>query len=432
MADERTFYNTVYDNMSAGAQGVAEEVQGGFGEIASDLGDYFSGARDAATGPYAVGSSRTLGPLDEFVAHVKKYGVARPNRFRITFPLPAHVSEKVDIGGQENVKEGLFASTVRVINHSSVSGTREDAARSLQIMCQVASFPGTNVDTAELKAGGKPRKFAYGLSYDTADFAFLVSNDMREKKVFDYWIKTIVNPKTGNVGFYDDYIVDVTIEQMDEWGRVTHVVKLEEAYPTVVTPMELDMGSSNTAAMLRTSFIYRRQLLGEEDIVGKSATGLPETAEKSLFDQVLDNFAPVQIIKNIANGNITGAVNQAANLYMDYKTGNFSGSAAAIYKTISDVSRKFTGLGARELETIYGVIKGDIAKNGKISVSDKAELLRVISGVTGQIQKVGGPPTSYKKGVASQAPDPNASAAAFSALDAQDLLAIDPETGVTA
>uniref|UniRef100_A0AAU6W3H8 Uncharacterized protein n=1 Tax=Pseudomonas phage Cygsa01 TaxID=3138529 RepID=A0AAU6W3H8_9VIRU len=432
MADDRSFYDNIYDNLSPGAQGVADSVTGGISDAASGLTDYFSGARDAATGPYAVGSSRTLGPLDEFINHVKKYGVSRPNRFRITIPLPAHVSEKIDIGGQETAQEGLVSTAVKIVTVTSVSGGREDAARSLQIMCQVASFPGTNVDTAELKAGGKPRKFAYGLSYDTADFAFLVSNDMREKKIFDYWIKTIVDAKTGAVGFYDDYIVDVTIEQMDEWGRVTHTLKLEEAYPTVVTPMELDMGSTNTAAMLRTSFVYRRQLLGEDDIVGKSATGLPETADKSLFDQVLDNFAPVQIIKNIANGNITGAVNQAAELYMDYKTGNFSGAAASIYKSISDVSRKFTGLGARELETIYGVIKGDIAKNGKISVSDKAELLRVISGVTGAVQKVGGPQTSYKKVASGEMVSAKATADAYAGLDQQDLLLINPDTGVTA
>lgn len=427
MADN-SFLDGVYDGFSNAVTASTDYAL----DAGKGISDYFSGARDAATGPYAVGSSRTLGPLDEFINHVKKYGVSRPNRFRITIPLPAHVSEKVDIGAQDTLPEGLVSTAVKVVNSTTVSGSREQAARSLQIMCQIASFPGTNVDTADLKAGGKPRKFAYGLSYDSAEFAFLVSNDMREKKIFDYWIKSIVNAKTGAVGFYDDYIVDVTIEQMDEWGRVTHTIKLEESYPTVVTGMELDMGSSNTAAMLRTSFIYRRQLLGEDDIVGKSATGLPETADKSLFEQVLDNFGPVQVIKNVINGNITGAVTQAADMYMDYKTGNFAGPAAAVFKTISDVSRKYTGLGARELETIYGVIKGDIAKNGKISQSDKAELLRVISGVTGQIQKIGGTPTSYRKTTTTQVPDPSASAAAFNALDAQDLLAINPETGTTA
>lgn len=420
--DSGSFFDDITGGLS-NAAGKAYDTVSGYAKDAVDgVSDYFSGARDAATGPYAVGSSRTLTPLDEFINHVKKYGVARPNRFRVTIPLPDHVSEKLDTDLGGNSGQGLLATTINVVSSATVSGGRESAARSLQIMCQIASMPGTNVDTAELKAGGKPRKLAYGLSYEPADFVFLVSNDMREKKIFDYWIKTIVDSKTGAVGFYDDYIVDVTVEQMDEWGRSTHTVKLEEAFPVVVTAMELDMGQSNTAAMLRTSFNYRRSLLGEEDVVAKTATGLPEAADSSFFGDLLDNFAPAQIVTDVMNGDLSGAVSKAADLYMDVQTGNYAGIAGGVYKTISDVSRKYTGLGVRELETIYGVIKGDVAKNGKISQSDKAELLRVITGVTKQIQKVGGGSTSGKAKVASTAPNSDTQALALQQLDGYDAM----------
>lgn len=385
----KSFIDGVADTVST----TATSIYGGMTKAVDAVGDFFTD-NAGITGPFAPGSSRTLGPLDEFVNHIKKTGVARPNRFRVTIPLPEKVMKAVDPDSIENASDGVLKGIVKVVSSTSVKGGRVTAARSLQIMCQIASFPGTNVDTSEIKSGGKPRKIAYGLSYDVADFAFLVSNEMKEKKVFDYWVKTIVNPKTGHVGFYDDYIVDVTIEQLDEWNRVTHVVILEEAYPVAVTPIDLDMSSTNVASMLRVGFVYRRQSLGSEEVVTKTASGAPESADDSLLGGFLDGFRPTQIIRDVLNGDLAGAATKAADLYMDAVTGNWSEEVNGIYKVISDVSRKYSGLGARELETIYNVIKGDIAKNGKISQSDKAELMRVITGVAGQVRKVGGAPTA--------------------------------------
>jgi len=422
MGEEPSFYDNIMFSMPDSVKSTAGSIGAGLDEAWDGVSDYFSGTPDGLTGPNGLGSSRTLTPLDEFIGHVKKNGVTRPNRFRITIPLPTHVLEKLDPGAGEDSSAGFVQSAVKVI--VGTEGGREGSARSLQIMCQVASFPGVNVDTAELKAGGKPRKMAYGLSYDNADFAFVVSGDMREKKIFDYWIKTVVDPTTAAVGYYDDYIVDITIEQLDVWGNSTHGVILEDAYPVVVTPMELDMGSANTAAMLRTSFTYRRQVPMDKDVTERTASGLPGSADQSLFGQVMDNFRPAQIIKDVMNGDISGAVNKAADVYMDAVTGNWGEELTGVYKTVSDVSRKFTGLGARELETIYGVVKGDVAKNGKIGQADKAELMRVITGVMGSVKKVGGPPTA-------QYSQPKPSTLITQSAKDAALLQLDADEGIT-
>lgn len=382
---------TILSTITDGIGSAASTVRGGFSSVANGVtdiaGDAFNATKDFLNGNSgSVKKSIGTTSLGEFIAYVRKNGVARPNRFRVTMPLPKKVLKKMNHGneGSSAVEQMIIKAATK-----AVTGPVE-SSKVLQIMCQVASMPGVNVDTTELKAGGKPRKFAFGLSYEPADFVFLVERDMKEKEIFDYWIKSIVDPKDAKVAFYDDYVTDVTVEHLDEFGNVTHGIILEEAFPVVLTGVELDMGTSNQAVMLRTSFVYRRQVLAADKVAQYALASAPATQDAGILGGFLNNFRPAEIVRDALNGNLSGALTQAADLYLDIKTGNYSEEMSAIFKTVSDVGRKYTGLGARELETVYKAVKGDAMKNGKITQAEKAELGRVIDGLIGQVKSVGG------------------------------------------
>lgn len=135
----------------------------------------------------------------------------------------------------------------------------------LTLRAENVSLPGRAVSTTDFFDVGPTRKMGYSAVYLESAISFILSDDYNEKEYFDKWTDVIVgshrvqrNPGGNrfNAGYYDDYKGTVEILNYSESGGPTYRTKLIEAWPSVISPIQLDWGSSDFAK-LNVTFTYR-------------------------------------------------------------------------------------------------------------------------------------------------------------------------------
>jgi len=171
----------------------------------------------------------------------------------------------------------------------------------LNLICKSISLPGRQVTSADYLVGTVNRKIANG--YAVADLAltFHVMNNHSVTKYFDEWQKLAHNQETYEVGYYDDYVKVVTIEQLQKGtgfslfrkqlgfldgvptslkqrlpdlgfidlaqgevdinlgsdSRSVRKVKLIDAYPTTVNDIQLGDDQNNTITELGVQLSFK-------------------------------------------------------------------------------------------------------------------------------------------------------------------------------
>ena len=157
--------------------------------------------------------------------------LARPNRFDVYMFPPPGISDN-------------YAVT---------------ASSSTQLMyrCEIAQLPGRTFATADQRTYGPVEKYPYLTTYNDLDLTFIVSDDMREKILFDEWIE-LINPKTtNNFSYKEEYSTDILINQYDLSNNLTYSAKIIKAYPMSMNQMDLDW-SSDGYHKLMVTFAYTR------------------------------------------------------------------------------------------------------------------------------------------------------------------------------
>ena len=183
--------------------------------------------------------------------------LARPSRFEVFFNIPTALSNNglpsIFGGGEINI---------RTSNQSSSSaGIKALNSNDLALRCESAQLPSRTLMTTEQKIYGITEKYPYENSYNDAEFVFLVSGDMREKKFFDKWIN-LVSPKLSyNMNYKSDYATSVVVKQYDLQGRPQYEVELRKAFPISVNQLDLDW-SSDGYHKLAVVFAYSDWISG--------------------------------------------------------------------------------------------------------------------------------------------------------------------------
>jgi hypothetical protein len=87
---------------------------------------------------------------------------------------------------------------------------------------------------------------------------FHVGSDMKELKFFRTWMEAIIGTRSHKVAYRDSITMGtLTINQLDRKNRVRYVDEYQDVYPTVITEMALDYGSTNAILKLPVTFAYR-------------------------------------------------------------------------------------------------------------------------------------------------------------------------------
>jgi len=163
--------------------------------------------------------------LNEFKASFKT-DFARPARFNVEIPLP--------------LKLVAYLNTARL----------------LTLRCENAELPGKTVATTDRKIYGPIEKQPYLTTFNDSTFTFIVSDDMKEKKLFDAWMD-LINPKTTfDLNYKGDYITPITVNQYDVTNKLSYSVTMIDAFPVSVNQLDLDWSNDNTHHKLSVTFAY--------------------------------------------------------------------------------------------------------------------------------------------------------------------------------
>jgi hypothetical protein len=223
--------------------------------------------------------------LENFISQVNKLGLAKTNLFDVEISTPACIA-------------GSFVGSIpRLIN----------------LFCQSANFPATNIGVRELKIAGPTYKRPYSVDYggEGITLTFLVDRNMDLKAYFDLWVSLIINPYEY-YAYYNEgltaYTTDIRIKQITEITRGQKVyenngeetvtptedvnnfydIKLEDAFPRNIGMIELDNTAQGSVHKLSVNFAYRRIIFNnniynarKENISGRvSYPNFPDSSER--------------------------------------------------------------------------------------------------------------------------------------------------------
>jgi hypothetical protein len=154
--------------------------------------------------------------LQNFITEVKTNGLAKANRFTVSFGLPRAV----------------------------VTSTPRDVQQA-HLLCDGVQLPGLNYSTIQNRTFGEFREVPYERLYDPVTFSFYVDKQFKVKHLFDQWMGSIQNPTARTFNYYENYVVDIYVTALDELNQPRYQIKLAEAYPKTISSISMDQSSKD-------------------------------------------------------------------------------------------------------------------------------------------------------------------------------------------
>ena len=161
-------------------------------------------------------------------------GMSRKNRYEVTLYPPTGA-------------RGSRGNTTNVFSKIMGDLLGDGTVRATGLRCENISLPGRNMDsTPDTNIYGPEREIVTGYSFGDINATFQCSSDMREKKYWETWQRLTYNPKTFDIGYYNDYVGTVDIHTLDEQENRRYGCRLVEAWPKTIGPQQLAYNDNNT------------------------------------------------------------------------------------------------------------------------------------------------------------------------------------------
>lgn len=189
--------------------------------------------------------------------------------------------------------------------------------RELTLQCEVAEFPGRDINMIEYRHYGFIRRIPHSNQYGIASFTFYCAGDMHEKKFFDSWLDNMLPTKTGFVIYpeKDDgtkiYETPISINQYDSMGSLVYECKLFDAVPTSVSQLNLDW-NNDSVHRLTVTFAFRKWFSPGTDHIGADKALIEDVDPSQANDNESDELSEIKIdqradfhgeINNVLGGN---------------------------------------------------------------------------------------------------------------------------------
>lgn len=198
--------------------------------------------------------------INEFKTMIEKNGeLLHPNKFMVQFPKPNGL---VGVSTQSAAQDGRL--TV------GITGSNDD----LSYYCKSAILPGIGIDSNTIsKYGYGPlERFAKGTLVNDALFHFYVDSNNQVRSYFVKWMRLITGAhsqygmstsldNTGRmpyeVGYKEDYSVDLTVTTYDQQGKEIIRTTLIDAWPNYIGDISVDWSDKNNYMLMPIAFTYR-------------------------------------------------------------------------------------------------------------------------------------------------------------------------------
>ena len=172
-------------------------------------------------------------------------GMSRKNRYEVTLYPPTG-------------SRGSRGSTTNVFSKIMGDLLGDGTVRATGLRCESISMPGRNMDsTPDSNIYGPEREIVTGYSFGDINAVFQCSSDMREKKYWETWQRLTFNPKTFDIGYYNDYVGTIDIHTLDEQENRRYGCRLVEAWPKTIAAQSLGYADNNTYQTIDVTIAYR-------------------------------------------------------------------------------------------------------------------------------------------------------------------------------
>ena len=128
-------------------------------------------------------------------------------------------------------------------------------------MCRAAQLPGVTMNPVEVPFRGRMVKFPGDRTFE--DWTMTVYNDTNfgVRDAFEAWMNSM-NTHLSNVGVvvdnagYGTYLADIEVNQLNEAGSTVKKYKLRNAFPTIVSPIELSYDQTTAIEEFTVTLTY--------------------------------------------------------------------------------------------------------------------------------------------------------------------------------
>jgi hypothetical protein len=221
------------------------------------------------------------------------------------------MTEAVKVGLSDfisEIKGGMAVTNRFFVSIGSVNPIAGSIARRVGLFCESASIPGKNILTTPARTYGEVRETPYEVAYEPMNLVLYVDKNYQVKEYFDTWQSSIFNDTARYQNYYNDYTQDVTVYVYNKEEDAAFAIKLFQAYPKVVAPINLDNNSKDIAKLtvtLQYKYWRREPLAGVDanaqrsNVGGKGAAG--QLAEELGID---DAFGALDLGNAFDFGNV--------------------------------------------------------------------------------------------------------------------------------
>ena len=134
-----------------------------------------------------------------------------------------------------------------------------DFEKSFQFAIENVFFPGRAIASETIKIAGPVDEIPYESVYSNdLDITAKVSSDFREKALFESWMDIVVNQRTQNLAFPNEYRCDATIEALNLQDEKVYEIKLTEVWPKTVGRVSVGQGLMNSYATMQIGLAFRK------------------------------------------------------------------------------------------------------------------------------------------------------------------------------
>lgn len=149
----------------------------------------------------------------------------------------------------------------------------QQVSREILFNCSNASFPSLIMDVGMTKQTPElPHEFAIRKSYPIQSMTFYASEDHRERKFFAKWFDLISPDENDLLEYYDNYVGQAVITQLNRKLEETHTVTLERIFPKQVGPIEFNYNNNDQIAQFMVEFSVFRSREGGQTTGGTFPT----------------------------------------------------------------------------------------------------------------------------------------------------------------
>lgn len=155
-----------------------------------------------------------------------------------------------------NLKSGARPNKYMVTIPSDLVGIGTDI---LDILCKGASLPDATINAIQIYNQGRILPIAGDKSYtQTWDVTFYNTHDLAIRNGFEQWMKKIddVQAHYRELENNNEYMKDLNVEQLDGKNQSTAKYKIYNAWPSVISSVDLADDAQDTVSEFTVTFSF--------------------------------------------------------------------------------------------------------------------------------------------------------------------------------